>query len=469
LPVAGTLAVTTTTGINMTPAFAVVGHPNKGKSSVVSTLARDDSVAVSMRSGTTTQAHSYDIKMDTQGYQLIDTPGFQRPRKVLAWLQQQPLTADKRAGRIREFLADVQCQQQFPDEIELLQPIMNGAAILYVVDGSRPYSAEYEAEMEILRWSGQPSMALINPISSDEHVCGWQQALQQYFRLVRVFDAVKADLQQHIDLLEAFTQLHLPWAPALRGLIQAFHDQVHKQRAQSCAIAAKLLEDLCSYQLQQKALSQPAAKKLQLVLEQRYFQWMRRAEIQAHDQLQLLYRHHHLKRDETPLNLPTDLFDTDQWYAWGLDKKQLTKVAAIAGATAGTVVDLAVAGHSFMLGAIGGGLLGSTAAWFGADKLAEIKVKGLPLGGYEARQGPIKSKNFPYVLLARFLYVYQVLQARNHALREDLVVTQLQVGQVLEQLQKQQRKQIYTAMDRLSRQKPVADLAGTLAPLFATQ
>ena len=122
----------------MKPAFAVVGHPNKGKSSVVSTLARDDRVAVSMRSGTTTQAHSYHIEMDGQGYQLIDTPGFQRPRKVLAWLQQQPLTADKRAERVRQFLADIQCQQQFPDEIELLQPIMNGAAILYVVDGSRP-------------------------------------------------------------------------------------------------------------------------------------------------------------------------------------------------------------------------------------------------------------------------------------------------------------------------------------------
>ncbi|MCJ8300382.1 MAG: DUF3482 domain-containing protein, partial [Pseudomonadales bacterium] len=263
-----------------------------------------------------------------------------------------------------------------------------------------------------------------------------------------------------------FTQLHLPWAESLQGLIKAFQDQVYKQRAQSCALAAKLLEDLSSYQLQQKALGEQGAKKLQLVLEQRYYQWMRRCETQAHDQLQLLYRHHQLKRDETELSMPADLFDTDQWYAWGLDKKQLTKVAAIAGATAGTVLDLAVAGHSFMLGAIGGGIIGSTAAWFGAGKLADIKVKGLPLGGYEARQGPIKSKNFPYVVLARFLYVYRVLQARNHALREELVVTELQVGQVLEQLQKQQRKEIYTALDRLSRQKSVTDLAAVLAPLF---
>ena len=29
------------------PAFAVVGHPNKGKSSIVSTLASDESVSIS--------------------------------------------------------------------------------------------------------------------------------------------------------------------------------------------------------------------------------------------------------------------------------------------------------------------------------------------------------------------------------------------------------------------------------------
>ena len=50
---------------------------------------------------------------------------------------------------------------------------------LYVVDGSRPYGPEYESEMEILRWTGQASMALINPIEGDDHIQSWQQALGQ--------------------------------------------------------------------------------------------------------------------------------------------------------------------------------------------------------------------------------------------------------------------------------------------------
>jgi ribosome biogenesis GTPase A len=46
------------------PKFAVVGHPNKGKSSIVSALAMDDSVAISDIPGTTTKKQRYPLKVD---------------------------------------------------------------------------------------------------------------------------------------------------------------------------------------------------------------------------------------------------------------------------------------------------------------------------------------------------------------------------------------------------------------------
>jgi len=460
------MAIITIGATIMMPRFAVVGHPNKGKSSVVSTLARDDRVAVSMQSGTTVVAEVFDVNVGEASYQLIDTPGFQRPRKVLAWLNATAPSADKRGARINEFLADPQCIAQFKDEIELLGPIMAGAAILYVVDGSRPYSREYEAEMEILRWTGQPSMALINPIENEEFVTVWQDALHQYFKIVRVFDAVTADLQQHISLLEAFAHIHQPWSQTLGLLITEFGHQAQRQRQQSCELCAKLLEDLTQYSVSKKVLNKSQASSLQRLLEQRYYLWMRQRESQAHDQLQQIFRHHHLQRQANELALPDDLFDTDKWYGWGLDRKQLTTVAAVAGMTAGGVFDLAVAGHSFMLGAIGGGIVGSSAAWFGADKLAASRIRGIPLGGVEARQGPIANKNFPYVILARILYIYRLLICRNHAQRSQLNLGEAGINQLLEQLSKDEKKAIFVACDRLSRQKDVTDLALILAPLF---
>jgi len=450
----------------MSPSFAVVGHPNKGKSSVVSTLARNDKVAVSMQSGTTVVSETFNITIGQAQYQLIDTPGFQRPRKVLAWLKLTNPSADKRHQRIHEFLNDELCQQQFKDETELLKPIMAGAAILYVVDGSRPYSPEYEAEMEILRWTGQPTMALINPIQNQDYVSNWQSALGQYFSVVRVFDAVKADIQQHIELLQAFAAIHQPWQGKISDIIEGFKQETMHQQYQSCFIAAQLLTEMTNHQVTQKTLSKSQASSLKLALEQKFYAWMRQREQGAFDELQLVYRHHQLQRESKQLLIPDDLFDTQKWYGWGLSKKQLTSVAGLTGAAAGGVLDLAVAGHSFMLGAIGGGVVGSSAAWFGADKLAASKVKGLPLGGYEARLGPIGSKNFPYVLLARFLFIYQLLRTRNHAKRGQVSLGEIGLQDLLEKLDSENKKHIYVALDRLSKQKNVDELPDILMPLF---
>ena len=68
-----------------TPRLAVVGHPNKGKSSLVATLAEDDSVGIGPTPGTTLRTREYPMTVDGRLlYTLIDTPGFQRARRVLA-------------------------------------------------------------------------------------------------------------------------------------------------------------------------------------------------------------------------------------------------------------------------------------------------------------------------------------------------------------------------------------------------
>ena len=169
------------------PRFAIVGHPNKGKSSIVATLAEDDAVAISPHPGTTTRARAYPMRLDGEMlYELIDTPGFQRARETLTWLESHDRGAGARAAVVREFVHAHAADPRFHDECELLQPIVDGAGILYVVDGSRPYGRQYEPEMEVLRWTGRPRMALINLIGKGDHIEEWRAALAQYFSIVRV-------------------------------------------------------------------------------------------------------------------------------------------------------------------------------------------------------------------------------------------------------------------------------------------
>jgi GTPase Era involved in 16S rRNA processing len=447
------------------PTFAVVGHPNKGKSSIVATLAQDDSVAISSESGTTRLTQSLDVAVGSSHYTLVDTPGFQRPTRVLNWLQKHATTAEKRQQAVAKFVTDKACKKNFPDEVQLLTPIMNGAAILYVVDGSRPYGPEYEAEMEILRWTGQASMALINPIENQDHVPSWQQALGQYFKVVRVFNAMQADFEKQLSVLEAFSIIKQEWQETLAILIQEYHQIRIKQQEESRQLLATLLIRLCSYRVSQKVMTKSQAQAMQASLKSQFFADMRSIESQCHDSLKKIYHYHNLESEIYSLPLEDNLFDTERWIVWGLNRKRLATAAGMAGAATGAAVDLSLAGHSLMLGAVGGGLVAGGSAWFGANRLADFKIRGLPIGGFEARQGPIASRNFPYVVLGRYLYLENALRNRTHARRDSIQINEADLSDRIAGLSSIQQRELHSSMDRLRRQKPVEALEAILKPL----
>lgn len=450
----------------MTPTFAVVGHPNKGKSSIVATLAQDDSVAISAQSGTTKMAESIRVRVADQEYVLVDTPGFQRPSRVLRWLQAHAHSAQQRQAAVEAFVDDPDCQRDFPDEVELLSPIVRGAAILYVVDGSRPYGQEYEAEMEILRWTGQASMALINPIENERYITAWQQALSQYFKVVKVFNAMQADFEKQMSILEAFSHLRDDWTISIRRLIEAYRKVREEQHRNSVRLIARLLPDLCSYQAAQKVLSRDQALELLGVLEKRFFSHLRQRERAAHDELRQVFNYRNLQIDSPDLPSEDNLFDTEKWIIWGLNRQQLVLAAAMAGAATGAVVDLGLAGHSLFMGALAGGLIAGGSAWFGADRLADFRIQGLPVGGYEARQGPMRNRNFPYVVLNRYLFLYDALQKRTHARRDILHIGEGDLSARIGRLSREQQSSLHREMDRLARQRPVENLEFVLEPLF---
>ena len=111
------------------PTFAILGHPNEGKSSVVSTLAEDDSVRISPVPGETRHCRQYPVAVDgTEIIRFIDTPGFQQPRQTLKWLAAHD-GPDRRM--LADFIAAHQTNPDFTDECELLSPLKEGAGIIF--------------------------------------------------------------------------------------------------------------------------------------------------------------------------------------------------------------------------------------------------------------------------------------------------------------------------------------------------
>lgn len=398
------------------PHLCVVGHPNRGKSSIVSTLTENDSVRIGPESGTTTQADTFEFLLDQQAMLILtDTPGFQRARQALSWLQQAPVATAERPARVRQFLQVPGHAERFPDEVALLTPIMAGAGILYVVDGAQPVSPADEAEMEILRWTGQPRMAVINPMGDLSAVDAWQRTLEQFFQWVRVFNPLTADLSARYTLLRAMGELYPGWSSSVAKLCERLEAR-DEQRLQdvSYRIAHYWSEQITRREpvtLLDKSGLTTAAEKLQRQLdeqEQIFFRQLSRA--WGHQAAHL--------EQQTEWELGSDtLMNTETWYLWGLNQKELFMVSGAAGAAAGLVVDLGLGGSSFMLGALSGGVIGSLGGWLATRQLPGKRLGLLPLAGEKQYAGPVQHPNFPLVVMARALTLAQQLRLRPHAQR----------------------------------------------------
>ncbi|MDY6945708.1 MAG: DUF3482 domain-containing protein [Pseudomonadota bacterium] len=409
------------------PTFAIVGHPNKGKSSIVATLAEDETIAVSPDPGTTRQARGFQMQSDGRVlYELIDTPGFQRPRALLEWLQSHERSASERPAVVREFVTRHQGDPRFADECELLRPILAGAGVLYVVDGAHPYGAEYEAEMEILRWTGQPRMALINMIGPGDHVEEWRRALNQYFSIVRVFDALRADFAKRLELLRAFrelTEVDQSWARSLEQAVEILQkDRKARQQRAAAEIADLLIEVLAA---SESAPCPEGSDQAQLSadLTERLRKRIRQREHSARRAVQELYRHRSLRMQSSEFDLLTeDLFSERSFSVFGLSNAQLSMTGAATGALAGGAIDAAVGGASLLLGAGIGAIVGGVGAMLGSNRLAKVRLLGTPLGGFRLSVGPISATNLPWVILGRSLLHHRLVAETNHARRESLVL-----------------------------------------------
>ncbi len=401
------------------PKFAVVGHPNKGKSSIVSSLAMDDSVQISDTPGTTTKKRSFPLTVDGKViYELFDTPGFQRARRVLAWLEGHDVSADKKYEVVEQFISIHKEDPKFNDEIELLEPIMDGAGIIYVVDASKPYGEEYEAEMEILRWTGQPSMALINHIDEGDYTQEWKRALGHYFKIVRTYDPMNISLAQHISILESMAQLKEEWTASVKSSIQFFEKYHENMLSQSADSITKAIYSSLSLIETLKFHAEKASKGEKEKVEERYKEKLRSVETHTQKSIEKIWNHDNLEKEQDHLLFEEmDLFSEESASVFGLTRKELLITAATSGAVTGAGIDLMFAGHTLFVGGAIGAIAGGVGAYFAFNELSEIKVLGQTLGSKYLEIGPMENRNFPYILLGRLIYHATKIAKRSHAKR----------------------------------------------------
>ena len=401
------------------PEFAILGHPNEGKSTLVSTLTEDDTVRVSPFPGETTASRTYTVTLDEKPLiRFVDTPGFQAPKKTLAWFQ-------KYAGApehiLDAFLSEHQDDRTFTDECELLAPVAKGAGIIYVADGSRPVRQNDLAEMEILRLTGLPRMAVINCKGGHEkHLAAWRAEFRKTFNAVRVFNAHTAAIKDRLDLLAALMTVDPEWEPALAHVVTALNDEWGHRLRRSVDAMAELLRFALTHTVSVTLREDKTKGEAEDKLTARFQEDLRKKEARTREHIRRTFRHSVF--DVTMPQgsvLQQDLFDKRTFKLLGLTQKQLATAAATCGGAAGAVIDLAAAGHSLGLFTVLGSLGGAASAFLGERRIARAKVSGIPLGGQELTLGPCRNLQMLFVLLDRILLYFTLITSRSHGKRDD--------------------------------------------------
>ena len=401
------------------PEFAVVGHPNEGKSSVLSTLSEDDTVRVSPIPGETRQCRRFPVRVD--GRELIafiDTPGFQNPHRTLEWIQQHQAAPDK---MLADFIRTHNHDPDFHDDCELLGPLSRGAGIIFVVDGSRPVRNMDRAEMEILRLTGLPRMAILNCKEGDTRFLEqWQLEFRKHFNSIRIFNASRATYAERIALLESLRAIDQDNEDALRTVIQAFERDWQRRSENTVELILNLLAETLSYRRSVPIKEDEDEAKLEEKLRQKFTRFVRKREQQTHKQIRALFKHN-IFRPELPPDslLGEDLFSEKTWQFLGLSKKQLIVTGFITGATLAAGVDLAAGGASLGTFSALGGLAGAAATVYrGKELLSRIRPLGIRLDEQRLSIGPVKSPQLMFILLDRSLLFYQLVSNWAHGRRD---------------------------------------------------
>lgn len=425
------------------PTFAIVGAVNHGKSSVVSTLAENDQVRISSMPGETVACQRFWLR---DLFAFYDTPGFQNAIEALRELQPAARAREPLAV-FRDFLVRHGGGQDFEAECRLLEPIVNeDAGIVYVVDGSEPLLEIHIAEMEILRLTGQPRLAIINRTKSEDHLEEWRRRLGLHFNAVREFNAHHATFSDRVELLETLAGIEQRWKPRLMDAVAIFREEWEKRLDDCADIIGGLLEDALTHS--ETAAGSELTSRQKVISEKLKAQFMRSVserEAQAHRDLILLFEHHRVKAAHSiDQVIDSGLFSEETWRLFGLNERQLVVAGTIGGAAAGALFDLATAGHSIGLPTVLGAAGGAVGSFLMGKKRPEFKAKlpgafpfgagrQLQLSGRTLSVGPCQAVNFPWIILDRAFGVFCYLLGRTHARRDEATLGASQLKEVLDQ------------------------------------
>ncbi|MEM7569586.1 MAG: GTPase/DUF3482 domain-containing protein [Pseudomonadota bacterium] len=396
-----------------TLSIAVVGHTNVGKTSLMRTLARDNSFGdVASSPGTTRSVESLSIGVGQGRIDFFDTPGLEDSAGVLAHLKQNIDAGIDWVEAITALSSTSGQAHDFSQEGKALRQVITSDILLYVIDVRDQVRAKHRDELEILMRCGKPIVAVLNFVAqSTDGEASWRETLARTnIHAIAPFDTVVYSQAGEAALYEkARTQLD-QFAPLISQRLEDIAAGRRSQVQASAMAIARFAVDLGGLE-ESVAVDDAQAREHKAqdlkVAAQRAEAKAQKAIINAFDFGDDVVELSALDVDAGLWE--ADVFDPETLANFGLN----TTAAAATGAAIGLGVDVLVGGLSLGAAAVTGALLGT-----GFDA---VRRYGQDIRNRLAGRATLKlNAQSCALMLARQTALLRALVVRGHGAQETI-------------------------------------------------
>lgn len=399
------------------PTFVIAGQPNAGKTTLVSTLAGNDNPPISDDSPTTKELHDYTVFGDDGKPLLVfyDSPGFQNAPAVLEWFRENARHVENPA---KAFLEETELVSRFPAEREILKEISQGAMAVYVADPSHSILEDHQLEVEILCLCKVPRIGAFSLRSGSRDLRkDWKNRLGAAVPVWHSINPWTADAEECIRFIERLKGVSDEWDAAISKAVEQLRNRWEGQLWDASKFVMEDFKQMILFEASipfaegdEESARRKAEAKLRAGIENLESGFRKR--------IRKLFKHSD-ERWRLPEELEWDLFANETWQLFGFSKGAIITASTIAGAGTGLLIDIATGGGTIGIGALIGGAAGFAAAFFGADRVADLRVVGKKLGGQSVVARIERRSKLPGTLLGRIAAYAKAVSTRPHGRREN--------------------------------------------------
>ena len=402
--------------------IAIVGIPNEGKSSFVSTLAYNDGISVSSNSGETTLSSKHSLKIGSEVvYELYDTPGFDDDEGVLNYINDNKMKYSDIYELIRSFIKENTEENTFFKDVEILKVLMEKPIVVYIVNSSVKYNSNFDDSLKIIKKFNLPSFIIYNQHDENKNEkASLGDIEKKYFISSFEYNVLNSNFNNKIDFLEMLEKniqdknLKNQLCKSIEILNKDFKRRLDFSYQELSDRFYKIINHTKEYK-ESDLLKKNIEKK-----EAEFIEEIKLQEKSFYSLIEKEWGFYNLTKnikDFKNIEITSKTFGSKKYLSIGI------LAGAGAGDAAGGQMDVGFFGYTFgiptVLGTIGGGIVGGVSSIIGKDKINK------KTGGFlnkKTTKLSIDNLNTKLSILSKLCLFVDLLSNRSHAIREEFTL-----------------------------------------------